>query len=386
MQIKKISNRRFLKINRLERLGLNLVLYSKLFGTTVIGLGMVSLLAVARKDIKFNSRELLFLVIVLIQLALSLLLSGSLSALSNTLFYYSFIPVYFLLRGKGEDELIKLLKYLIYAMFLFTLIEFLILNSSLGNYIWYFGEDHTHRALIIGIQRAQGLSAISSSSGVISVLCLALYSIDSKINILKFRVIAFTTIVLLMSGSGFFLLLAYVLLLIFTNSIGVHRRLISFGILIIMAIALLLFFENIGVNKFTLTYFVEIYEFKFRQYHNEITNSGFVEVMLGSQAHSQNSSILTSTDFAIMGLYQGMGIVSTILLVATPILIIGYVSRYRLILILCVVSWLHYPALPSPAGAIFFGIFLALYRSSYRKILSAENKSQCNLARWSIKI
>lgn len=363
------GNSSVLRINRIEKFGLNLLLYAKLLTTTTAGLGVLSLLAVSRKSLKLAPRELLFVGLVFFQLAVSLLLSGSSAAANNTLFYYSFLPVYFLLKDRNDNELIKFLRYLMSVMMIFTLIEFFALNTSLSSYVWYFGEDHVHRSLIMGFQRAQGLSQISSSSGVVAVITLALYSVVSKREDLKYHIITATNILFLMSGSGFFIYALYLLLTTFFKLTGVFYKTIIICSVITTIVAMLLFFEEIGLDKFTITYLLDIYDIKLLDYFNSEFSGDFIGSMFGSQASLRDAQVVTTSDFAILGLYQGMGIFSVFLLLNAQILVVGYIKQYKIVTALCIVSWLHYPALPSPVGALFFGIFLSLCRNSQRTIL-----------------
>jgi hypothetical protein len=99
----KLQNHKVLSMNWIVKFSLNLVAFAKLLGTTTIGIGVVFLLGVYRNRLKLNSRELCFSFIVVIQLVISLLLSQNESALRNTLFYYSFLPVYFLLKDRNHS-------------------------------------------------------------------------------------------------------------------------------------------------------------------------------------------------------------------------------------------------------------------------------------------
>jgi hypothetical protein len=362
----KLQNHKVLSMNWIVKFGLNLIIFAKLLGTTTIGIGVVFALAISRKRLKLHIREILFSGIVFFQLVLSLLTSQNSSALNNTIFYYSFIPVYFLLKDRSNEFLIKFLKYLMNAMLIFSVLEFFALNSFLSKYVWYFGEEHVHRSFIMGFQRAQGLSAISSSSGSVAVLCLALFSIVSNESIYRYRIVVGTTVLFLMSGAGFFILLAYVFLtILFTHGSALHK-IIILCLAIIAITGLILFFEEVKLNKFTLNYLYDIYMFKLNGFSAINLKPTLSEIMFGFQADPLKALILTTSDFAIQGLYISMGIISVFLLLIAPILIIGYIKEYKVVLVLCIISWVHYPVLPSPVGCVFFGIFLSLYRNSKR--------------------
>lgn len=358
-------------LGRLEKFGLNLLVYAKLVSTTTIGLGFLSFLAINRRSLRLSYRELLFVGAVLFQLAFSFISSGNnLASFTNTLFYFSYLLVYIFLKDKNREDLITFLRYLMVAMFVFTLIEFVVFNSSLSNFVWYFPEEHTHRSSIMGFQRAQGLGAISSSSGAVAVLSLALYSIVSNKRLKFYGAIVFFTIALLMTGTGFFLFFAYLFLATLMKNRGVFRKFFIWGGLIALLVLAFSVFEEMELNRFTLTYFVDIFEIKNEQYAGHESDKSILSIVFGGQSNSLNPLIVTSSDFAIMGLFDSMGIYSIALIVSAPIWLAGYQRQYLIILILYWLSWVHYPAMGSPIGSVFLGVFLALYRNSRRSELA----------------
>lgn len=352
-------------LSRLEKFGLNLVVYAKLINTTTIGLGFLSLLFLNKRNFRISYRELLFCGAVLFQLVFSLVSSANdLASFTNTLFYFSFLLVYLFLKDKDSEELITFLRYLIVAMFVFTLIEFVVLNSPFGNSVWYFPEGHTHRSEIMGFQRAQGLGAISSSSGAVAVLSLALYSVVSNKSRRLYGAIVFATIALLMSGTGFFMFFAYLLLVELKKNRGAISKVLLMGFLITLLVMAFSIFEEMGLNRFTLGYFVDIVEVKSEQYANHESDKSMSSIIFGGQSNSAAPVIATTSDFAIMGLFDSMGIYSITLIFIAPLWLVGYQKRYFVVLILYWLSWLHYPAMGSPAGCVFLGIFLAVCRNS----------------------
>ncbi|MDP3651354.1 MAG: hypothetical protein Q8R67_06695 [Rhodoferax sp.] len=358
-------------LNRLEKFGLNLVVFAKLLGTTTVGLVFISFLIINGRSIRLSRREWIFIGAVLFQFFISLFLSLNIALISNTLFYFSFLPVYVFLKNKNNQILIYFLRYLMVVMFVFCLVEFIFLNTSLNKFVWYFTDEHMHRSLIMGLQRAQGLAAISSSSGSVAVLSLALYSIVSNRQHIFYYVIVFFTIVLLMSGTGFFIFAAYILLINLINARGVFGKLLVWLFILTVFSIFLWIFEDIGLNKFTLTYFFDILNFKGDQYLDFEVKKSLVSIVFGGQADSRHSVVETSSDFGIMGLYNSMGVFSVVLAVFSPLLLIGFQKKYIVVLILLLLSWVHYPALGSPVGCVFLGLFLALYRGNQR-IASAK--------------
>lgn len=367
-------------LSRLEKFGLNLLVFAKLLGTTTIGLGFLSLLALNRNNLKLSYRELLFIGAVIFQLAFSFILSSnSFASFTNTLFYFSFLVPYFFLKDKNGEDLIVFLRYLIVVMFLFALIEFVVLNSPLTNFVWYFPEGHTHRSEIMGLQRAQGLGAIASSSGAVAVLSWALYSVCSDKNIKIYGAIVFATIALMMTGTGFFLFFSYLLLATLMKNRGVIRKFLLWGGLIALLLVAFSVFEEIGLNRFTLSYFVEILEFKDEQYSEHQSAKSISSIIFGGQSNSENPLIVTSSDFAILGLFDSMGMYSILLIISAPLWLVGYQRSHLIVLMLYWLAWLHYPAMGSPVGCVFLGLFLALYRQSHRSRLIQNRFPDDNL-------
>ncbi len=347
-------------LSRIERFSLYLIIYAKLIGTTTLGLGFATLLSL--RNLFLSEREAWFITAAIGQLLIALVLSASTAPLGNALFYFSFLPVYLLLKAKRPEALILFLQGLLLLLLVFSACEFFLLNTPLSRYVWYLPQGHVHRSMIMNLQRAQGLAAISSSSGAVSVLCLALYTTVAKEKVRYYTAITAATILLLMSGTGFFLFLAYVILRRLRARSGVTLKVAAVGFLAVVAMISFMVFAAIGLNRFTTKYFVEIVVVKATQYavySGDITAGSSI---LGGQADPIHPKLLSSTDFAVMGLFQSMGLVGTILVLLAPFILIGYRKQYWTLLVLCYLSWLHYPALASPIGAVFLGLFLALYR------------------------
>lgn len=349
-----------------EKIGLNLILFSKFFGTTTYGTFIF--LAINIRNIKLKLGDLLFLNAILVQLLISFFLSDfNKASLSNTYFYFLFFLIYLFLRYKSEECLENLIKYVITVSFIFVLLEFVILNSSLSSQVWYFTETHSHRSEIMGLQRAQGLAAISSSSGAVSILFFSLYALVT-IKLKKiFLVMTVIKILLLMSGTGLFLLICYLFLSIL-KKLGSLLNKIIYIFLIIFFIAFIDYSsKKIGLTKFTVSYLSEIYLTKIDQIQNQLFNKSFHLLVFGEQSNNVNPLIQTSTDFGLLGLFTGMGVYSIILIIFSPFFLIGFQKKYYVVLILYFLSWLHYPVVGSPEGSIFFGIFLAFYERSFHK-------------------
>ena len=355
-------------------------MFAKLLGTTTLGLGFLSLLLINRNSLKLNYRELLFIGAVLFQLFFSFILSGnSLSSFTNTLFYFSFLLVYVFLKGKNTEDLVTFLRYMIFVMFVFALIEFAVLNSPLTNFIWYFPEGHTHRSEIMGFQRAQGLGAISSSSGAVAVLSLALYLVVSNQSLRLYKTIVILTVVLLMTGTGFFLLFAYLLLQAWMINRGAFSKFfLSAGLIALLLLAFFIF-EKISLNRFTFTYFMDIYELKIYQYKESVFDNSIFSIIFGGQSNSNSPLVVTSSDFAIMGLFESMGLYSMVLVTVAPLWLVGFQRKFLIVLLLYWLSWLHYPAMGSPVGGVFLGLFLALYRQSHQSGLIQNHFPTDNL-------
>ena len=384
-----IQNSGYNKLNKLEKFGLNLIIFAKLLGTTTIGLGWILLLVL--KKIKLKKREFVYIVAVIFQLVVSLILSLNTASFHNTLFYFSFLPVYLLFKKKDNKTMIAFLQYLMFAMFVFTLIEFVFLNTPLNKYVWYFGPDHVHRALILNLQKALGLGTLSSSSGAVAVLCLALYSKESQKNQILYNTITLSTILLLMSGAGFFLYILYITLLFLNKSKKILHTIVEMSFLLFIFATSISFFSKIGINKFTIEYVIAVYENKDQQIEDEHIEKDYTLLFWGEQASSEKSEIKTSTDFAINGLFKAMGIFSTFLIILAPILIIGYKKKYTLLLILYLASWVHYPAISSPIGCIYMGLFLSFYgynqtNDPYSFSSSSVNLKECATLKKSLSL
>jgi hypothetical protein len=343
-----------------RKIGIVLLTFSKLIGTTLPGVGLITVFMLRR--IRFNYREAFYVFSILFMMLFSTLLSGKIAALSNTLFYFAFVPVYFLLKNEDGIVLISVLKFIMISMLIFTIAEFVIFNSFLNFFVWYFPTDHVHRALVLGYQKSLGLASLSSASGAVAVISYAIYSTIAT-RVRKFYTIGTVlNLLLLMSGTGFFLFFLFLIMRNLTNK-SIQVRILYSIISATLFITTLLFFAYIELNKFTLLYFWEIMEIKSNDISEFNGHNNILSFLLGSQSDAQEATVITSSDFGIMGIYSAMGILGTIFVIFAPILLIGYRKGFFVLLMLYFLSWLHYPALAGSVGALVLGVFLVIFKN-----------------------
>ena len=154
-----------------------LLVASKLFGSSIPAY-IVALPSFFKNVNKAGAIVKLFLVFAIVPLLVSIVFldaAGVATVFSAFIFYFSFLYLIVIQNLWSLFVVRQLLEFLLRFSFAFNLLEFSLLNSPLQKYVYYFPEDHVHRALVLGFQKALGLGSTSSASGFtvvfIYILC-----------------------------------------------------------------------------------------------------------------------------------------------------------------------------------------------------------------------
>jgi hypothetical protein len=334
------------------------LIFSKILGTTLFGVGLF-LIRILTSNRRYSLNWYLILIFLLSPYIIVALLnnpSSLPSVFSNLLYYFIFLLLYPEFSKMSSDELVERIYIILKINFYFTLVEFVVLQSPMGNKLWYFPMDHPHRALVLGIQKSLGLGSLSSVSGFISayllILLLEFTAKPSKKSI--FMTIA--TLIMLMSGTGFFLLIFYYIYrIIFLGRGRLLYYALPIGIMILMAFS--------GINKFTITYFLEIIDVKIFQLIEATYFFDPNAIFFGKQI--ADGSVLTSGDFGYINAFFGIGVFGLIFLLFLPLVLLKE-SKYILFL-LTLLSLYHYPSLSGGVGGYAYALAIALSAKSPNK-------------------
>ena len=357
-----------------------LLVASKLFGSSIGAyiLALPSFFANINNSCTVVKLLLVFASLPFLPSVFLLNATGLANVLSSILFYFSFLYLVVVMGSWSRFAVRQLLEFLFRFSFAFNILEFFFLNTPLNKFVYYFPEDHVHRALILGFQKALGLSSISSVSGFAAVFIYILlkefFGVRGKI----YTFLTILSLLFLMSGTGFFFFIAYssyysvrslglFSLLKSNSSFTINTSFFySFAILIFTLIVA----SNSAINKFTFTYFEEIFLLKINQFSMFVlADNDWFTNLLG--ASFSTGEAITSGDFGFLAISQSFGFYGILLYCVTPVLLF---KKKRILLSLAVVlSLYHYPAFGGAFGSLLYGVAVCLSRLD-------ENQSAVNVA------
>jgi hypothetical protein len=359
---------------RLSRYAQTALYLSRFLLTTVPAI--LALLAVwVAKPSRMPTRLALYLLACAGYVATILLLNPARAPISNTLFYFSFLPPFLVMlsaRRPGSQEFLSF-GFMLFV-FIVTLADAVMLNSRLRPYMWFFAVGHVHEVSnVFGFyQRPSGVAGIASSSGAIAVFGLVLSDLWHRHETLINRrmLVTFLTLVVLESGMGFGLFSTYVV----TRLVQLHRvrRRGLFGSVLVLAIVVGAIYaaqsaETEAANelRFSLKYMWLTFDYKLFEV-KEATFGGLLTVLLGAQVVPGLDGTITTSDFALLGMVTATGVVGTLLVLSAPLVFPSSLRPLAVPTMFFYLCFLHYPALSSPPGAVLFGVYLYLLAKSRR--------------------
>lgn len=366
-----------MKIRTLTKVGLASLYLSRFALTTVPA--QLLLLGLSLRKPRAPRRVTLYLLALAVYVSAVLLLNPSPVPLRNILYYFSFLPPFLvMLSAKNDEARFTVTTGFILAICVATIAEAILINTPIGADVWFFPADHPHRHLIFGngwYQRPSGIAGIASSTASIVVISLVLsdvfephWGLFSAKN--TFAVLA---LVVLATGTGFMYFMFYLVLKLLGGKVGSRRTRLGTKVSLFVVIGLLLYGATGGLwtrelNKFSFDYAWLIVENKMVMFRDSEPSTA-LEFLFGGQA-SQSASVLnTSSDFGYFGMFHAMGVIGCVLVLCAPFLFYRSLRYFVLPTVFFFLSFVHYPALSSPPGAVLFALYLFMLHS-HRKVVN----------------
>lgn len=328
--------------------------------------------------------------------------------LQNLIFFFSFLPpllVFFSMRQEAvpvfiTDKFIKIVAIL-------TLIEAILVNSPYSGLLFFYPKDDVNDYVqLLGFyQRPLGIGGNPSMTSCVLIFSLVMsdlmnkiFTLDSKTRkicgikqvrdgenaFFSYRTILVAiTILILASGTGFALLFLYYCTRWFShfrlNMTGLVRL---SGITIVIAIMIFGCFyvtEHIdNFDKFSLTYFQLMYDYKFIIIMNSLADIGnsILTLLFGMQVDPSILSASTSGDFGYLSMFNTLGAVGSILVLIAPLLFPTSLWVFRVPTVFFCFSFIHYPGLLSPPGAVLFSIYIySMFLYKQVKVSALQSRS-----------
>lgn len=300
--------------------------------------------------------------------------------LRNLLFYFSFVmPFLVMLSVRDSINNFAITNGFMAVICAVTVAEAILVNSPLGTNIWFLPAEHAHRVLFFDglYQRPLGVAGIASSSGALIVFSLALSDMfQTKWRLFcKKNIVAILALALLASGTGFMLLVVYLITKFSCNIFGAKRMLsgttigLSFIIILLTMGASGGYFTTEGFNKFSFEYANLIIVNKELSL-SLLQPTSLVELLLGGQVSQGNPVFATASDFGYLSMFGAIGVVGSMLVLGVPLLFARSLRFFVAPTIIFYLSFIHYPALSSPPGAVLFALYLYMlgsYKNEMRR-------------------
>lgn len=355
-----------------------LPLYFSRFILTTIPAQLLLILLFLRRP-ALPPKIYIYLLMVIIYWVTVLLTGYSNIRLQHLLFYFSFIPPLLFMLAMKPNANIQLFitdKFIVVICIL-TITEAFLVNSPLIDYLYFFPQEgSSERTNFMGFyQRPLGISGNASMTSAILIFSIVLADAKNKIfssaisgrgiqgkkkikKTFDRRMILITICILtLASSTGFILLLLYFLIK--------YRK---YFILISALIALLFLGapppteDDLVFQKISITYVKYIYNHKVNSLIQvfKFENKTITSVLFGEQANTSMLHAATSSDFGFLVMYYAIGVLGSVLVLSTPLLFMSSLRAFFIPTIFFYFSFIHYPALLSPPGAVLFSLYIYL--------------------------
>jgi hypothetical protein len=378
------------------RLGLLLLYFARFLTTTVPAQGLLLVQFLLRPTLPSKVWGYLFVVVV--YCGAVLVLHPSLIPLKNLLFYFSFIlPTVLILSGESGADRFVTTRFL-YILCALVICEAILLNSPLAGYLSFFlpadWANSSENVRLFGVyQRPLGIAGNASMTSCVLIFTAVLGDVVGQASpasimsdsgarpaqggvpsarVFSFRSLVLTITVLgLGSGTGFGLLILYFVSLLTARIKSGALKLFSFlsaiGLMILATYGGELTYLNDirGFGKFGSTYAVLVFGTKLEYLTSALKYQGahYSLILLGNQIDPATLSAETGSDFGFLNMYNAIGLLGFLCVLGAPLLFASSARRLAVPTMFFYVTFLHYPGLLSPPGAVLFGLYLAtLYR------------------------
>lgn len=297
-------------------------------------------------------------VIIMLFLLLKTSQMGDLYKLRNSFnFYFGWaIAVAYLYYTKTRININTLI--LIFSLEIILegiLINTVINPSLLPNYSALNIENSTHITAFWGFyQRVYSICANATMSSTVLILCLAYREMMRKCGVdnggVIIDILSLVAIFMLMSGTGFFL---YMIYLVYKYNLLNYKNIVFFIFFLFFVDFLSKeggLMEQLGVSKFSLSYLLDLIEFKINQNSDYQEEFNVISSFKYIGASFKGRTELIYGDFAIGELFMMFGLCGYFIFF---LFILKYINRYnKFIILIAIVGFCHYAGIGTVAGQL----------------------------------
>jgi len=344
-----------------------------------------------RRGVKLPSRIVLYLCAVTLYWVAVMSYATGKNVFTHMLFYFGFLlPLIVFASDRRISISFFVNEKTLIGLCLLTLLEAVLFNSPVAHLLYFFPpEGSNDRIVIFGFyQRPMGIGGNPSLTAAILFFFAVLNDRIHGVTKLATQALIVVTTLALASGTGFGLLLVYLLVLAF-RSIRYNIKGIALGVfylsILLAALALALGFivdlwslrlqENF--DKFSIGYFVLMYNYKMLVAASLFDGIDIEAILFGRQIIS--SAATTTGDAGMLNAVSALGLVGTMLLFAAPFLYVRGIWRNIVPTMFFFLSFVHYMGLLTPPGQVLLACYVWwLVQSGYgagksERVISKDN-------------
>lgn len=320
---------------------------------------IISLLIYSLTRGKYSALSI-FLAIFIIFYLINKALTNELVASILTVKYFLGFFLFFLFFKNYQNININFSK-LVSLIAISVIIEALLVNTIIPKEYWlhYPVDNLSHSGLFWGVyQRPYGIatSPTVTSSLIVILMTLADYQEKNKYHKIKnFHTLAITAVLASLSGTGFFLLILYLI---------IRYKLFSiFALVFSIPIVALVIINQLSINislfeKISPEYVFYLIEYKLGQIYDLFNIESLYSIFFGVEWNS-NDPMPLGGDLGFLNIYNYGGVAILLLYLYLSIYIYSN-KKFNITLSLFLISCFHYTAMFSLLGQILFGYILAI--------------------------
>jgi hypothetical protein len=344
----------------------NIRLYSQLIASIIKSsyFGIIAYIATLVLSKNYNLRNnnaflgiIIFGVIFLY--AFPLVVENSLSAMSylKTLILWMLPVIYYSIGSNDLSS--KMYERLLIIMLAYTVFEFLLINYT-G--ISFFESDRLRNARILGGIRSEGVAHNASISSALAVSVFLKINSNRGFNLIYF-LIASLLIIFLASGAGMLLFLFAILFFVLNRIFLTFLLFISLATLTIF-ISQFPAMEILGNihPKISYDYISFLLNYKLSQI-NWILDADLRQIFFGFSI--LEDTVITSGDFGYLLMIAAIGLIPSILLLFSVIVMFVRASRFGNFapFLILMIENIHYPVFVDPISAYVMAQYAIARRS-----------------------
>ena len=353
--------------------GLFLLIFAQYLTTAIPAYLVLMVGLLASPNIKLPPRMMLYVIAVICYWLAVLSYGIGRNLATHLLFYFGFlIPYIVLSSNKRVKRDFFISEKILIGLCVSIIVEAILFNSPVARYLYFFPVDGSeNRVALFGFyQRPTGVAGNASmTAGVLFFLSVLVERVRGALKIgTQFLVLAST--ILLASGTGFGLLLLYLVISVFRSG-RLNKRTLAQGLFYLMILAFSIAFasgyfgEFDQFDKFSANYFVLMYDYKMAVVEEIFRNASIQLVLFGHQIIPDFTA--TSGDSGFIIAPYAIGLIGAGLLFVAPLLFPAGVRRNILPTLFFYAAFIHYPGLLTPPGQVLIGCYLCLLARDTRE-------------------